>query len=98
MRAMSKSSNIIRLDNKHACPRTCFGYMFTLVMLPSSSVVPDIHREKKIRKKGMWENVEIIYVNGCSVSLFCLQSRVNRLKKKRNLNCGPYKLNIYPIG
>lgn len=94
MPAMSKSSNIIRLDNKHACPRTCFGYMFTLVMLPSSSVVPDILRKKEKRGCGrMWRSYISMVV---MFHYFAYNSELIDLKKK-NLNCGPYKLNIYPI-
>ena len=58
MRERSKSSNIIKLDNKHACPRTCFEYMFILVMLRSFSVF-QIYIGKN-KKKGdvgrMWRS------------------------------------------
>lgn len=33
------------------------------MILPSSSVVPDIHRKKE-EKKGGGENVKIIHING----------------------------------
>lgn len=101
MRERSKSSNIIKLDNKHALgSRTCFEYMFILVMLLSFSVF-QIYIGK-IRKKAdvgrMWRSYTSMVVLFLFYCLFCLQFRVTRLlKEKRNLNCGPYKINIYPI-